>query len=338
MRPGPSRCTPTPSRQPRVLELLHPLALALAITYAAPRPTRVLGNRFPYYEKPLVTASAQLASALLELGVDLEIATALVSYVRQQRRDTGGWSDDADREDPLTTMICADLLARTEPEFELAPTVAYFERTQGDDGLWRALGPDAPWLTGEIVGVVTRAAAPFSARFRWPYCGPSVMDQKTAVPFFAHFLDVAKLLASLPGLAAAPVELAFIDLIGFRAFNNRFGQDAGDEVLRMFAGHLQTIEMARAVRDGGDEFLVVGAPGRPPLGGDLRAFMASWKPVFHARFGAEVPAVIPRIVVGAGAGRELRALRERLGREITGLKELVSIPDTGVLVHSAGAP
>ena len=324
------------TRMPHVLDFMHSLAVALAVSYAAGRVGPVLGNKYPYYDRPLVSASSQLASALLELGIELDVVTGLVAFVREQQRASGGWGDDANREDPLTTFVAADLLARTDPTFDLAATVAYFERTQGSDGLWRALGPDAPWLTGQITALVCAASRPFSARFRWPHCGRSVMDQKTAIPFFAHFLDITNLLARLPGLAAVTVELGFIDLIGFRAFNNRFGQDAGDDVLRLFATELRTIPLARAIRDGGDEFLVVGAPGREHLTEDLSAFMVRWRRVFGERYGVDVEPVLPRIVVGRAPGGQLRDLRQRLGREITGLKELVTIPDTGVLVTSAG--
>jgi GGDEF domain-containing protein len=324
------------TRMPRVLDMLHSLAVALAVSYAAGRQGPVLGNKYPYYDRPLVSASAHLAAALLEIGLELEVVTTLVAYVREQQRTSGGWGDDETREDPLTTFVAADLLARTDPTFDLAPTIDYFERTQGSDGLWRALGPEAPWLTGQIAMLVCAASRPFSARFRWPHCGRSVMDQKTGIPFFAHFLDITNLLARLPGLAAAPVELGFIDLIGFRAFNNRFGQDAGDDVLRMFATELRTIPIARAIRDGGDEFLVVGAPGRVRLAEDLAMFMTRWRRVFGERYGADVLPVLPRIVVGRAQSDQLRELRQRLGREITGLKDLVTIPDTGVLVNSAG--
>jgi len=322
-------------RAPRMLDLLHSLAVALAVTYASGTTGPVCGNQFPYYEKPLVSASAQLASALLRLGIELDVAAGLVRYVGEQRRAPGGWGDDADRDDPLTTVIAAELLARTDPSFDPAPTLAYFEATQPPDGLWRALGPEAPWLTAEIVAFADAARQPFSARFHWPHCGRSLLDQKTGVPFFAHFIDIANLFATLPGLASSVIELGFIDLIGFRAFNNRYGQDAGDEVLRLFATQLKTIPLARAVRDGGDEFLVIGAPCRDPLAADLHAFMVAWKAAFHDRFGAEVPGVAPRIVVGRSAGANLRALRQKLGREIIRLKELAVIPEIGVLVTTA---
>jgi hypothetical protein len=102
----------------------------------------------------------------------------------------------------------------------------------------------------------------------------------------------------------------------------------------MFATQLKTVPLARAIRDGGDEFLVVGAPGRQPLLGDIETFMAAWRYAFHERFGADVKPVLPRIIVGSARGAELRELRQRLGREITGLKDVTAIPDTGILVQS----
>jgi diguanylate cyclase (GGDEF)-like protein len=324
------------TRAPRVLDHLHSLVVALATTYAAGRRGPVCGFRVPYYGKPLVSASAQLAGALLAVGSDLEVAANLAAFVRDQRRVSGGWGDDADREDPLTTIVAADLLGRTDPSLDVQPTLQYFAGTQDDDGLWRALGPDAPWLSANIAAFAVAMQRPFSDRFRWPHCARSLLDQKTGLPFFAHFIDIANLLANLPGLAAAPIELAFIDLIGFRAFNNRFGQDAGDEVLQLFATELKTVPAARAIRDGGDEFLAIGAPSRRPLFEDLRAFMTAWKARFHARFGADVPAVVPRVVVGRATAADLRALRQHLGREITALKQIAATPETGVLVANSG--
>ena len=43
----------------------------------------------------------------------------------------------------------------------------------------------------------------------------------------------------------------FIDLIGFRAFNNQFGQNAGDDVLRELATELATLSETCTGRDGG---------------------------------------------------------------------------------------
>ena len=58
---------------------------------------------------------------------------------------------------------------------------------------------------------------------------------------------------------SAPLSLAMIDLDHFKEFNERFGHEAGDLVLReagrVFGGNLRTSDIA--CRHGGDEFVVV---------------------------------------------------------------------------------
>ena len=58
-------------------------------------------------------------------------------------------------------------------------------------------------------------------------------------------------------------EIIFLDLDGFKAINDRFGHAEGDNALVTVAGALlETFRAADAVgRIGGDEFLVVVAPG-----------------------------------------------------------------------------
>src|SRR5262249_1960086 len=145
-------------------------------------------------------------------------------------------------------------------------------------------------------------------------------DRKTGLPFFAYFVDLAALFADLPGLSASATEMAFVDLAGFGAFNNKFGQDLGDAVLRAFAEEIERTPAAKVVRDGGDEFLVVGAPERKGLTRDLDAFRKQWPGRFCARFGKDAPPVAPRILVSRARGGELRRAREELGRGIGELK------------------
>ena len=144
---------------------------------------------------------------------------------------------------------------------------------------------------------------------------------------------LARLFASLPSLAASETELGFIDLAGFRAFNNAHGQDAGDAVLAAFAGALSGVDAAAAIRDGGDEFLLVGAPARGGLSRDLDSFRRAWPAAFRARFGADVPPVAPRILVTKTRGGDLRAAREVLGRTIASLKDREKPGPEGVLVE-----
>lgn len=323
------------TRRPQMLELLHPIAVAIASSYAADCGSAVRGERFPFHGTPLVSASAQLASSLLLIGMDLQTAAGLADFVRDSRRPSGAWGDGDEPEDVLTTLVCADLLATIDPGFDPGPTLEFIRERQHADGLWRALGPDAPWLTAEILRWATTAVRPFSERFRWPHRAPSVRDQKTGLPFFAHFVELAQLFGAFPTLAESSLQVGFIDLIGFRAFNNRYGQAAGDDVLSLFARELEALPLTRAIRDGGDEFLVLGAPCGGSLRSTLDTFRNSWPQVFRACFGDDVPPVAPRILLGEATGKTLRATREELGRGITALKDMVAEdPTTGFLVEA----
>jgi GGDEF domain-containing protein len=326
-------------RRPRTLALLHPLAVAIATCYAAGIPDdrdHVSGQRFPFHQAPLASASAQLATALLSLGSDLALVARLAAFVDRARLPSGGWGDASERADVLSTLVAADLTARVDPAFDPAPTRRVLAQLAGKDGLWRAVGPDAPWLTSELLALLDTFERPFAERFRWPFLAAENRDRKTRLPFFAYFADLARLMSALPGLASAESELVFIDLVGFRAFNNLYGQDAGDAVLAAFAAELETIASARAVRDGGDEFLVIGAPLRGGLSAELEKFRHDWPNRFRARFGSEVPPVAPRILVGRGRAGRLLAAREELGRAITGLKNAGNGGDGAGVLLDAG--
>ena len=325
--------------QPALLARAHPIAVAIASCYgAAPLDDQgaLLGLRFPFHRKPLVSASAYLARSALALGIDLERAAQLLAYTSAARRPDGLWGDQPDCADPLTTLAASELLTEIDPAFDLAPTLASLAALRSPRGLWTALGPEALWLSGRVLALASRAQRPFATRFRWPYQPEHGQDLKTGLASFAFFADLTRFLAAVPALAAAPLELAFIDLIGFRAFNNRFGQQRGDDVLRAFATALTAVPAARMVRDGGDEFLVIGAPTRADLAQDLDAFRQAWPAHFRARFGSDAAAVAPRVVVGRTRAGELARAREAAGHAITRLKDAAHIPPDGV-VRDVGA-
>jgi len=311
------------TRRPFALARLHPLAVAIATCHAAevePGMNAVRGKRFPFHQQSLVSASAQLAVGLLALGLELEQVGRLATFVAAQRHPSGDWGDVEGESDVLTTLVSADLLSHVDPSFDLAPTVTYFASKQGEDGLWRALGPEAPWLTFEIIRWLKASVTPFDRRFRWPFLLDVNRDHKTQLPFYAYFVDVARLFETLPGLARTTTEMGFIDLAGFREFNNKFGQDRGDDVLREFADALGSLEGATAIRDGGDEFLIVGAPCRTGLFDDLEVFRKTWPRRFERAFGADVPPVAPRILTTHSPCGAIVRTREKLGREIGQLK------------------
>jgi GGDEF domain-containing protein len=294
----------------------------------------VEGVRFPFVGKPLASATAMLASALLDLGLHLPLLADQVAWLPRARREDGGWADATEASsDVLTTTMVASVLVRLDPDFDGAGVSRFLLDRQGDDGLWRALGPDAPWITHEVLAVLEALALPFAECFRWPHVHASHRDRKTLLPSFGHFLELCELFGSVASLARTSVELAFVDLIGFRAFNNLHGQDLGDDILAAFGEALSAIPGVRTIRDGGDEFLVVGAPTRDDLQSELEAFLDRWREVFVQRYGDTTP-VAPRVLVARGSAGELRRTRESLGRAITETKTLDVDPTRGFVMRA----
>lgn len=315
------------ARRPHMLRLVYPFALAIADAYAEATwrngGHEVLGTRYPFHGEPLVSASAQLASGLAALGYHPQLVAALTTYVAAHQDVRGGWGDADGRPDLLTTLVAAELLAGLDPDYDPAPTAAFLARRQRRDGWWTAYGPETAWLTTEVEAWLERVDLPFSARFRWPQLALAQRDRRTHLPLYGYYEDLAALCNALPGLSASNVELAFLDLVGFREVNNRLGMAAGDEVLVAFAAALAAIPEAMAVRDGGDEFLVLGAPGGSGLARRLDDFRQSWPAVYHAQFGVDAPPVAPRVLVAQTEGRHLVWLRDELGRRVGELKDRV---------------
>lgn len=322
-------------RRQRALARLHPLAIAIATRYgtlASRLAGLVAGVRHPFEGVPLVSANAHLGVALWALDYRPSLLPGLVAFVRSRRRPNGGFGEDGQPADVLTTLAAGDLLASLDPDFDPSITAAFLATAQEPAGWWRGLDPETPWLTGAIVEWLEAAGQPFANRFHWPVHQRLDLDRKTGVPGFAAFDRIARVFDALPGLAGARVEMAFSDLVRFREFNNRFGQEMGDRVLRAFAAALGDVGAALPIRDGGDEFMVVGAPTRTGLLDDLLELCSAWPARFSAEFGSDVPAVAPRFVVATTNGRELTKTREQLGRAITHLKELYPEPGpTGII-------
>lgn len=322
------------SRYPATFQLLRSVLVAVVETYTARARTRggiVLGTRFPFHDQPLVSASAQLALTLLTLGCHFDVAARVLDFVASRQRADGGWGDAEDPSDLLTTAVALDLLSRFDPDFDPSSARSFLEKRQRPDGFWLAFGPEAPWLTATVVELLQDLEQPFALRFRFPRAQPENLDRKTGLPSFAYFTELARLFGELPGLARANLELGFIDLIGFRAFNNRYGQAQGDAVLRLFAETLASSKSVCSVRDGGDEFLLLGAPGGSTLEQVIAEFQRAWPARFHAQFGNEAAPVLARALVTHTSGKSLLAAREELGRAIGGLKGLECDPQLGIL-------
>jgi GGDEF domain-containing protein len=317
-----------------MFERLHPIAVAVAESFASRARHEagvVLGTRFPFHEKPLVSATAQLALALLALGSHVEVVAGAAGFVAGTRQRDGSFGDAGAESDVMTTWVAAELLSVTDPGFELAPTLEWLAARQQSSGFFRALGPEQPWLTLQVVELLRSAQRSFAERFRFPHVQTVNLDRKTQLPFFAYFVELGELFGTLPGTREVELEVGFLDLIGFREFNNRYGQALGDEVLAEFAAALSESSTLRAIRDGGDEFLLVGAPTHRGVFEQIARIQQAWPARFRARFGADAPAVLSRALVATCSGSGLLACREALGRGIGALKHAAIDAKLGLL-------
>jgi GGDEF domain-containing protein len=310
------------ARRPRTMRLLHPFAIAIAEAYAESARESdgvVLGTRFPLHAQPLVSGSAHLAAGLTALGLHPKLGGRLIAWVGARRQVDGGFGDADGPSDPMTSLVAAQVLSTLDPDFDPLPTAEWLARVQRPDGWWCAYGPETSWLTVEVLEWLGRSARPFAERFEWPHVALTDRDRRTGLPFYGYYADLERLFAEVDGLSGAPVEVAFIDLAGFGTFNNAYGMEMGDRVLRSFAQAIAAIDGSIALRDGGDEFIVVGAPTGSGLADRLTAFRAAWPARLAAEFGETSP-VAPRVLTTTTLGRRLVATRTALGIEIAHLK------------------
>jgi GGDEF domain-containing protein len=311
------------TRRPRLLRRVHPFALAIADGYAA---SALLdegigrGSEPPFENVALASVSAQLAGGLISLGLRPKLAASLIGFVKRAEDALGGWGDGGGPVDVLTTLVAAELLAQTDPEFDPTRTALALARLQSADGWWRAAGPDTVWTTRTVAGLLASLEQPFAGRWRWPQLAIEHRDRRTGLAWGTWLADLGRLMSEVAGLSRAPIELAFIDLAGFGEWNTRFGQALGDRVLRSFAQVLAEIPGTVSTREGGDEFVVLGAPTAGGLQVLIERACRTWQARFRAEYGTELAPVRPRILVTEARGGGLLAARDALGFAIGTLK------------------
>ena len=323
------------ARRPRALTLVPGLVSAIGARYAA-RAARtgglVQGRSYPFFDIPIPSATAHLAAAAARTGEGLEVVARAVSWLRAERRRDGGWGDPGQPTDLLTTLTVAELLGVLDASFDPASALDVMEQQVRErGGRPELVGPEWPWLAAEILAFAGWSGRPFRERFRWPHVPAWMTEPLFNVPRKEAFGVDARLLVELPGLSALPIECAFIDLAGFGTWNTTHGQDAGDELLALLCAQLRAVPDSRVIRDGGDEFLLLGAPLAEGLQERLLALFARWPEVSRERLPG-MPVVPLRAVVGHGPAGELRDLRQRLGKAIGVVKhEHPSPPPEGVV-------
>jgi GGDEF domain-containing protein len=151
----------------------------------------------------------------------------------------------------------------------------------------------------------------------------------TGLTTFAAVEELAAVMGELPRLANERIDVAFLDLAGFRAFNSRHGsQDEGDRLLAVLGGALRDMPGVLPVRIGGDEMLILGKPGA-----GIGDTIAAWRTAWPARLRAAgfTDPVAPRILIGTAPTRDLNHLRRELGEGIFRMKQaFTDVPPEGV--------
>jgi GGDEF domain-containing protein len=326
------------SAEPQATSRLRDMIFSLALRYGAiaARDGLVRGVRYPFHRQALVSANAALAAGLWRCGIYPSVIPALVNYVAGARAEEGGWSDEGQPADPLTTLAAADLLSRLDPGFDPAATIGWFARRQEPAGWWRALNPEVPWLTAAIASWLEHCERPFAERFEWPSSPIWSRDRLSGLTTVATLEELELMLDGLPRLRDRRVELAFLDLAGFGAWNNAHGQAAGDRVIALLGRTLGDLPGVLPVRIGGDEFLLLGKPAE--TAGALEATLDAWRRAWPRHLGASgADHVAPRIVVGAAKAHALPQLRRELGEAIASLKaDCPRPPAKGVLRRWSG--
>lgn len=141
------------------------------------------------------------------------------------------------------------------------------------------------WLTLAIAAALS-APTGSTARGLWVLGGALVLlialvESAYAMAFHDELTGLPTRRALKQALAglAAPYAIALVDVDHFKSFNDRYGHDVGDQVLRMVASRLGAVGGGgQAFRNGGEEFVIVfaesGKPDVLPHVEDVRARIA----------------------------------------------------------------
>ena len=130
------------------------------------------------------------------------------------------------------------------------------------------VGPEWPWVAAELLAFGTWSRRPFRERFRWPHVPPWMTTGASGCPRYEAYLRRrAPVRGACPASPARPWRSRSWTWPTSAPGTRDHGQAAGDELLALLTSLLRAIPESRTIRDGGDEFLVIGSPaGHGPRG------------------------------------------------------------------------
>jgi diguanylate cyclase (GGDEF)-like protein len=136
-----------------------------------------------------------------------------------------------------------------------ALVLAFASGRPGVDGAALGLGLAVFAATGLVVGLGHRAQERDSARI----ASLSLTDRLTGVHNYAFFEDALPRECRRAARYGLPLSLVLLDLDRFKAFNDRFGHDAGNRLLSAVGDAIRDNSRASdiAARFGGEEFAVI---------------------------------------------------------------------------------
>ena len=211
-----------------------------------------------------ITADRRLGAprGMIQLGIAPIIAGGAILMIRANPQQVEAWLGKPliSSLDPAWAGLPQMVLGATL--LGLAALAAIALRRQ------RALEAGLFWCA--LAGTIAVAApADSPARGTWMLAaalalGVALVEAAYALAFRDDLTDLPgrRALRSLLGSLRPPYCIAVVDVDRFKGFNDRYGHDVGDQVLRMVAAKLAAVGGGgRAFRSGGEEFTIV-FPGR----------------------------------------------------------------------------
>jgi GGDEF domain-containing protein len=170
-----------------------------------------------------------------------------------------------------TELLMSDVIHPVYTDWSRLPQLAFFGAVLSlvllGVSTWRSRRPSEAGLLWLTLALIAAFASPAGSTPRGIWMLAAALALLVALVETAYALAFHDELTGLPGRRALaqllgslspPYSIAVIDIDHFKSFNDRYGHDVGDQVLRMVAARLAAVGgTGKAFRAGGEEFTIV---------------------------------------------------------------------------------